>query len=542
MAEGGRPNAGVGDANMNLAELAAGPPLDLAVVGGGINGCAIAAEAARRGLRVALFEQDDFGFGTTWRTTKLIHGGLRYLEHGDARLVFESLRERAWLLKTRPHLVLPQRFVFPIMPWTRRPAWQLQAGLALYDMLAMYRGVPSHRRLSEERLHTLVPPLSGETRGGFTFFDARVIAPERLALDLALEGERDGAFIQNHAPVRRIEMRGGHVAAIEVEADGNRVTVPAKAVVNAAGPWVDAVNAVAEMPRRELLGVTRGTHVVFEAPPGMGRDAVFSTARSDGRVIFAVPQGGLLLFGTTDERYTGDPGDIRPTVEDVDYLVDEARALLPGLGLSREQIRYAYAGLRPLQKVKGGPEASITRRHAVIDHGKDVGAKGLFSVVGGKLSTFRPLADDVMKAIGAPAVRATPAEPSREWRDVLAGSGLPPKVMAHLRIYGPSVRAVIEDSNGILCEHAHAVDGEVRHAVGEHATSLSDILMRRTGIAWASCRGLCCKERAAEIAGSILGWDEAEQRRQVAAFEADVARHLPTAQSLAAERNDDGQP
>ena len=527
---------------MNLGEVAAGPPLDLAVIGGGINGCAITAEAARRGLHVALFEQDDFGFGTTWRTTKLIHGGLRYLEHGDARLVFESLRERAWLLKTRPHLVLPQRFVLPVLPWTRRPAWQVHAGLSLYDLLAMHGGVPPHRRLSETRLHELMPALPRDTHDGFSFFDARAIAPERLALELALEGERGGAFIQNHAAVRRIEVREGHVATIEVEAAGERVSIPVKAVINAAGPWVDAVNAIAEMPHRRLLGVTRGTHVVFEPDTNIGRDAVFSTARSDGRVIFAVPQGDQLLVGTTDERYEGDPGDIRPTGEDIDYLLDEVQALLPGLQLRRDQIRYAYAGLRPLQKVGGGPEASITRRHAVIDHGEDVGAEGLYSVVGGKLSTFRPLANDAMKAIDAPALRAAATEPSREWRDVLAGSGLPPKVMAHLRMYGPSVRAVIEDSNGILCEHAHAVDGEVKQAIGEHATSLSDILMRRTGIAWASCRGLCCKERAAELAGAILDWDVAERSRQVAAFEAEVARHLPTAQSLAEERNDDGQP
>lgn len=526
---------------MNLADLAGGP-LDLAVIGGGINGCAITDEAARRGLRVALFEQEDFGFGTTWRTTKLIHGGLRYLEHGDARLVFESLRERAWLLKTRPHLVIPQRFVLPVLPWTRRPAWQLQAGLSLYDVLSMYRGVPSHKRLSRTRLNTLMPALPPDTHDGFTFFDARAIAPERLALELALEAEQAGAFIQNHAAVRRIEMRDGHVATIEVETAGERVAIPVRAVVNAAGPWVDAVNAVAEMPHRQLLGVTRGTHVVFEPTNNIGRDAVFSTARADGRVFFAVPQGDLLLVGTTDERYMGNPGNIRPTATEVDYLLDEARALLPGLDLQRDQIRYAYAGLRPLQKVGGGPEAAITRRHAVIDHGKDVGAAGLYSVVGGKLSTFRPLANDAMKAIGAPKLRSAPPAPSDDWRDVLAGSGLPPKVMAHLRIYGSSIRAVIEDSTAILCEHAHAIDGEIQHAVNEHANTLSDILMRRTGIAWSSCRGLCCKDRAAEIAGAILGWDEQERSRQVAAFEADVAKHLPTAQSLAEEHDNDGQP
>ncbi|MGH2633952.1 MAG: FAD-dependent oxidoreductase, partial [Tepidiformaceae bacterium] len=168
---------------MNLAEAAGGEPFDLVVIGGGINGCAIAEEAAARGLRTALFEATDFGFGTTWRSTKLIHGGLRYLEHGDVRLVFESLRERAWLLRTRPYLVKPQRFVLPMLPWTRRPKWQLGVGLSAYDLLALYRGVPAHRRLSDRTLHEMAPFLPDETSGGFTFYDARVIAPERLCLE-----------------------------------------------------------------------------------------------------------------------------------------------------------------------------------------------------------------------------------------------------------------------------------------------------------------------------------------------------------------------
>ena len=162
---------------MNLDDLARGRALDAVVIGGGINGGAIAAEAASRGLRVALFEADDFGFGTTWRSTKLIHGGLRYLEHGDLRLVFESLHERSWLLKTRPYLVRPQRFILPLLPWTRRPAWQLRSGLALYDLLSLYRGVPSHRRLSHERLTELAPHLPDVADGGFSFFDARVLSP-----------------------------------------------------------------------------------------------------------------------------------------------------------------------------------------------------------------------------------------------------------------------------------------------------------------------------------------------------------------------------
>ncbi|MEO9256371.1 MAG: glycerol-3-phosphate dehydrogenase/oxidase, partial [Tepidiformaceae bacterium] len=381
---------------MRFEDLTSGEPLDLVVIGGGINGCAIAEEASARGLRTALFEATDFGFGTTWRSTKLIHGGLRYLEHGDVRLVFESLRERAWLLKTRDYLVKPQRFVLPMLPWTRRPAWQLSVGLSAYDLLALYRGVPSHRKLSDERLHELVPSLPEETSGGFTFFDARVIAPERLCLELALAAEQHGAFISNHAPVTNIGVENGRVASVEVEHGGEAYRVPTHHVINAAGPWVDAVNELGDLPVPEMIGATRGTHIVVELDERPGRDAVFSTAKEDGRVFFTVPQADLLLIGTTDDRYEGPPSDVRPTAEDVEYLLREARTLLPGMDITRERIRYAYAGLRPLQRATGESEAAISRRHSVVNHGKEGGAAGMYSVVGGKLSTFRPLAREAV--------------------------------------------------------------------------------------------------------------------------------------------------
>lgn len=385
---------------MRLAELAGGPPLDAAIVGGGINGSAIALDLARRGLNVALFEQDDFGFGTTWRSTRLIHGGLRYLEHGDVRLVFESLRERAWLLKARPYLVRPQRFILPVLPWTRRPAWQLRAGLTLYDVLALYRGVPSHRGLGRDAARAALPPLTEEASGAFAFYDARILSPERLALEMAMEARRLGATVLNHATVHGIDVAGGRVRAVEVEAGAERALIPVHLVINAGGPWVDAVNRLTNDPAPELLGVTRGSHIVVETPEPFPHDAVFSFAKSDGRVFFAVPQGRLLLVGTTDDRYDGPPGEVAPTADDVAYLLEEANRVLPGVGMRREHVRYAFAGLRPLLRVAGGPEAAISRRHEVVDHAGRGGPEGLLSVIGGKLSTFRPLAGEVGKRVG----------------------------------------------------------------------------------------------------------------------------------------------
>ena len=529
----------MGSAGVTLAELAAGPPLDLAIIGGGINGCAIAEEAAARGLRVGLFEADDFGFGTTWRSTKLIHGGLRYLEHGDVRLVFESLRERAWLLKTRPHLVKPQRFILPMLPWTRRPAWQLRIGLATYDLLSFYRGVPSHRKLRDERLHELASFLPGDSRGGFTFYDARVIAPERLALEMALEARAQGASIQNHARVVRVVVTDGAASAIEVEHQGRRYIIPTNAVVNAAGPWVDAVNELGDLPPAELLGVTRGTHIVVELDKPPGRDAIFSTARSDGRVFFAVPQDGLLLVGTTDDRFDGKPSEIRPAAADIDYLVAEARELMPGLDITRARVRYAYAGLRPLQKVSGGPEAAISRRHELISHEKLGGAKGVFSVVGGKLSTFRPLAEEVVERLAPPRQRTQREESAvGDWAAALRATGLPLDVKNHLRVYGAAIGQVAGAGRELICAHSHAIAGEVLYsAANECVETLSDLLMRRTGISWGSCRGLCCHAEVARLAGGVLGWDVAGQAAQVAAFESEVAYHLPTEEMLRRDGN-----
>lgn len=522
---------------MSIEGLAAGPPLDAAIIGGGINGCAIAEEAAARGLRVAIFEATDFGFGTTWRSTKLIHGGLRYLEHGDVRLVFESLKERAWLLKTRPYLVTPQRFLLPMLPWTRRPAWQLRVGLATYDMLALYRGVPSHRRLGRARLREVAPYLPDSANGGFSFFDARVHSPERLTLELALSAERFGAQVFNHTPVTRIVTSGGAISAIDVSAGGRTHRIATRFVVNAAGPWVDAVNRLEDVAPPELLGVTRGTHIVVELDEAPGHNAVFSTAKSDGRVFFAVPQGDLLLIGTTDERYDGDPSNIRPVNEDIEYLVSEARELLPGYDITRSRIRYAYAGLRPLQNVKGGPEAAISRRHGVLDHAKLGGARGMYSVVGGKLSTFRPLAEEVVARLGPPQMRTVHTDqPPAGWRESLLESGLAKPSLRHLRVYGAAIPEVLALGREVLCEHSGAVAGEVRQAVrNEHVVTLGDLMLRRTGISWASCRGLCCHHEVARIAAEEAGWSVGQVAEQVKAFEEEVAYHLPTEESLAAD-------
>lgn len=511
---------------MSLADAANGPPFDAIVIGGGINGAGIGRELALAGLRIALLEANDFGFGTTWRSTRLIHGGLRYLEHGEVRLVRESLHERARLLRERPHLVRPQPFVLPNVPWARRPAWQVRAGLTMYDLLARGGGLPRHRAIASERMAELAPALTAEAHGGFSFYDARAVAPERLALELALEAAEAGATVANYATVTAITSRAGAVRGVEMETAEGGFELRAPHVINAAGPWVDAVATAAGTEGPKLLGLTRGSHVALEVPlEAVTRVAVLSTARSDGRVFFALPHSGLLLVGTTDKRHEGDPADVRPEPAELHYLLDEARALFPGAGLDATMVRYAYSGLRPLLASRGGPESAITRRHAVIDHARSGGPAGLYSVAGGKLSTYRPLAGQVLRHIGRRADLPTAARAHTTAPAATTG----PDVRPHLARYGARAGSILDMGAEVLCEHAGAVTGEVVHTVrSEMATTVSDVLMRRTGIAWHSCRGLCCHRQTAALIGDLLGWDQAEIAGQVAAYERDVTRHLPT--------------
>lgn len=513
---------------MTLTELASGPPLDLAIIGGGINGAGIFAEAARAGLRVALFEAEDFGFGTTWRSTKLIHGGLRYLEHGDVRLVVETLREREWLLRTRPHLVEPLRFLFPVLPWTRRPRWQIHVGLAAYDLLAWRRSLPGHQRLAAAALRERFPALAAEQRGGFAFSDARCWAPERLAIELVLEGIEVGGFAFNHAAVARILTAGGRVTGVAVRSpSGGECAIPARAVLNAAGPWADAVRSLAGEPAEQpLLDLTRGTHIVVPAEEPLPRYALISTARSDGRVFFIIPQRDSYLIGTTDVRHEGDPGSVRPTPEEVEYLVAEAQALAPGLGVTRERVAYAYAGLRPLRRSGKGPEGAISRRHELVDHGRLGGVQGLYSATGGKLSTYRALGRELLQRLGvrpAPEPAPTAAAPAAE--------------APHPRLlqYGRRLADVLAAGREALCSRCGLLAGEVRHAVrAELAVTLSDVLLRRTGAAWSADRAEGCAPAAAAVMAEELGWDAAERERQLAAFRADLARHLPSPKEIVA--------
>jgi glycerol-3-phosphate dehydrogenase len=516
---------------------------DVVVIGGGINGAGIARAAARAGLRVCLFEKYDFGWGTTWRSTKLIHGGLRYLEHGELGLVFESLHDQALLLREYPDMVRPLSLLLPIYRGARRGVTTIGLGLTIYDLLARGRHLPGHRRLAAGTALAMEPALRARgLTAAFTYSDSQIAFPERLCIQTLLEAAEAGAVCLNRAEVTGIQRHNGRVAGVTVRDDllHRHVEVGARVVVNASGPWVDELLATLSTRPRRQLGGTRGAHVVVDYAGRGPLHGLYAEARSDRRPFFIVPWRGRHLIGTTDTRYAGPPEAAAATRADVDYLLSEANALLPGAPLVDGAVEYAYAGVRPLPASTGGAEGSVTRRHLIRDHA-DSGYDGLFSIIGGKLSTYRSLADDVLRQIGryvwptpsqeAPRPRhETPAaqEAAAETRWLLQRAG--PAIADHLRAtYGPRLHALAALTHRQpaliepLCPHGPDLVGQVVLAARtEAAHGVADVLLRRLSSGWNICLGLDCAERVATLLGMEHGWSAERVTQQAAAYVAEV--------------------
>lgn len=504
-----------------LAALAA-EPLDVLIVGGGIVGAAAAREAALRGLKVGLVEARDFGAGTTGATTRLAHGGLRYLEHLDIPQVREGLRERAWLLRAAPHLVEPLPFLFPLHPRSLLFAAKLRAGLATYDMLAG-DALPGHGFLKRDEALRREPRLRPDAVGSAgAFHDARVVHPERLVVEFALAAVRAGARVANHAEVVALARDGSGWRATVRDAEDGRWDIRASVVLNCAGPWVQRLAGLAGVAR-SLVRTTRGTHLAF---PNVLGHALILRAR-DGRTFFAVPWNEVTLVGTTDLDERGDPGAAAATPEEVAYLLDEARDFLD----LPEAPAYTTCGVRAMMPVQGVAPGAVPRGHTVVDHQAD-GAPGFLSVVGGKLTTGRATAADavdaVAKALGrdlppAPEARLPGAGASAEVAAQLSGMGLDPVLRRSLGMLGGrAVRALVEGPEE--CPR-HATRGMVRMAIEEEwCTTLPDLMLRRTLAGHAPDLGAHCVEDLADSMGDILGWDEPERDAQVRAWEGEAER------------------
>ncbi len=517
---------------------------DIAVIGGGINGAGIARDAALRGLRVILLEKNDFGSGTTSWSSRLIHGGLRYLEYGEIPLVFESLHERRRLRHNASHLVTKLGLVIPIYRESRRGKWLIRLGMIAYDLLSIGKKIPGHRMLGRDEVISVCPGLLQDgLLGGAQYYDAQVVYAERLVLENVIAAEEAGADVRNYSPVIGINIRRGAVHGLQFNdrASGTEAEITTRVIINAAGPWVDRVLATVNREMKNFMGGTRGSHIVVGSFDGAPASALYVEAKKDGRPFFIIPWNEQYLIGTTDIRYDGDPADVVASDEEINYLLDETNRVFPKAGLTTASIHFTYAGVRPLPKRDKGPESAITRKHIIFRHRKE--ARGLISIIGGKLTTYRNLAEQaVNKSVrridrkveqcrtrDEPLPGGVGLKSARSW---LAGV---PELSGQcvgrlLSIYGSRATEIVEWAGesatiGFIDTQKTILEAEVRYALRkEMAVTLVDIVHRRLMTGLAPDQGAAQSRDIAQLAAGCAGWSKAETLQELADLERYNAR------------------
>ncbi len=529
---------------------------DVLVIGGGITGAGAVRDAALRGLKVALIEAVDFAYGTSSRSSKLVHGGLRYLEHGEFSLVFEAVSERRVLQNIAPHLVNPLGFLFPIYASSKRGVKTIRVGLWLYDGLSLFRSPKLHRTLSRQQVQVEEPLLNiDELKGCPLYYDCAT-DDARLTLETVLDAAAAGAVNMNHARVQSLVRSGkGHVCGVVVrdQLAERTATVRATTVINATGPWTDRTRSLG-MGGRTLLRPTKGVHIVVDKERLHLNNAVVMRHPGDARVMFGIPWGDRAYIGTTDTDFEGDPADVAATGEDVDYCLEVAAHFFPRAELTRDDVIATWAGLRPLISEDAEDESAVSREHEIV-----VDPDGLITVAGGKLTTYRRMGAEIvsralelMALLGELPEGVRDAHTGREplpgavgWPEdddhevvanqaIEAGEG---EVSAELARYlvdrygtrGIDIAAVM-GAEPALCEPL--VQGRpeplalVDWAVGkELAATVCDVLLRRTQVFFRDHdQGLGAAERVAERMAELLGWSEERRINEVLSYQQEVAR------------------
>ena len=472
---------------------------DLLILGGGITGAGVALDAVLRGMKVALIDKGDFASGTSSVSSKLVHGGLRYLEHAAFHLVYEALHERRLLLRNAPHLVYPLKFAIPFYEGSRVPPWKWRAGLTLYDFLAGRSNLRRNRVLSERDAARTFPWLKTVgLHGGAVYFDAQM-DDARLCLDVLQTAAHCGACVINYAEALAFEQRNGRIAGVRVldHLSGEEFSVRARQVLNATGPWVDTVCRLAGDDSGPHLRPTKGVHLVV---PDRGLTAAFLLLHpADGRVFFVIPWMGKTLIGTTDTLYDDRPETLAVTAEDTEYLLaGHNHHLQPAL--AAKDILGSFAGLRPLIRTERNEPSSLSREFRVF-----WSPSGLLSVAGGKYTTYRRMAETVTDMIARRLGRRRPGQtkgkrldgaPEACWEEFLrnetaslcAKHRLEGRVVVHLlQRYGRRAADVAAYLEGNRALARPIIPGEpdilaefVYHREEEMAVFPADYLLRRT--------------------------------------------------------------
>lgn len=536
---------------------------DLLIIGGGVNGLAAAWDASLRGLKVALVEKKDFGAETSSATLKIVHGGLRYLQHLDFVRMRESIRERSTMLRIAPHLVEPFPFLMPTYGHFMQGKEAMTAAVIVNELMSFdcnrhlpdpARRIPSGRIISKKECLELAPCVEQKgLTGGMIFYDAQMYNSERLSLCFALSAAGNGADLANYVEILSLIREGNRVAGAKAKdlLTGSEFEVHAKVTANMTGPWSDIVVSLLDKPKpdRRVLR-SKGIQIVtprlidkvalavpsaYEDP-----DAIFSRGT---RNFFITPWRGVSLVGTTDTVYEGDPDDFRITAKDVADFVEEINQSMPSAKLTPEQVPFAFGGLRPITEKNIDAGSKVARKYEVNDHVSDLGVEGFFTIIGVKYTTCRFLAEKVVdlafKKLGhsSPKImtESTPLAGGKIERfdEFMSRSvaerpaGFDETMMRHLvRSYG-SDHAVITDLAKQEPELGDRIPGsaevakaEIAHAVRQEcAIHLEDVILRRTDLGTLGHPGKAALEACAEIMGSELDWDAARRQREIEAVE-----------------------
>ncbi len=498
---------------------------DLIVIGAGINGAGIARDAAMRGLKVLLVDKGDVSGGTSAGSTRLIHGGLRYLEQFEFGLVRESLRERETLLRIAPHLVRPLEITIPIYKQSQRGWAKIRAGMIAYELLSWGKSLPRHWMQSAEETLRRMPGLNAAGLvGSAVYFDAQVEFAERLVLENVLAALEEKATVLTYTKVTKLLTEAGVVREVQFVTRANQTDLArGRVVINAAGPWIDQLmeQGIRGTKGQRLIGGTKGSHIVVAPFDGAPESAVYLEAVSDRRPVFVIPWNGNYLIGTTDVRFDQDPDEVCSEPWEVDYLLAETNHAFPAAGLSRGSVLYTYSGVRPLAFINNEDEQSITRRHFLREHPQ---FQNLISVVGGKLTTYRGLAQECVDLIFRKFERSSP--PCETARVPLPGAaGNTPANMCQRwrRIYGSRATEVAELAkrldvqNPLAAEMVFSFDKEL-------AKTLADCFLRRTMIGLNADLGLGELEAAAEIGRRWLGWTQERAESEVGSYQEEISR------------------
>ena len=536
-----------------------GGSVDLLVIGGGITGAGIARDAARRGLSTALVEMRDLAFGTSSRSSKLVHGGLRYLEQYEFSLVFEAVSERRILMDIAPHLVNPLGFLVPVYKTSRRGLWMINAGMWLYDGLSLFRSPKLHRTLKPAEVRIEEPALEATDLTGAPLYYDCATDDARLTLENALDAAKAGAAVVTHAKVtgflkdERARITG---VIVEDSVTGELKQVRAGAVVNATGPWTDRTISMSS-PQGALLRPTKGVHIVVERSKLPVQNAVVAMHPKDGRVLFAIPWGDKSYVGTTDTDWTGDPADVWATSEDVDYLLAACAGYFPKHPLGRADVIATWAGLRPLMAPPSNDgtlsESKVSREHSIV-----VGQDGLVTIAGGKLTTYRRMAAEVVDT-ALNVLRLGPGVPkdlkgSDTDKHPLPGAIGWPEDDDHGRVAKQVEQAAEGRLDGVVARYladtygTRGIDlarrvakdptqaerlvpgrpeiaGQVDWAVTEElAGEVSDVMVRRTQLYYRDPdQGLGATALVGRRMAALLGWDAARTTQSIGRYTEEVA-------------------